>query len=119
MPKTVKASELKLRTSEIAKVRAMMAPLEAWEAISDPDIYLENRSGKYVRGLEMLLEKAIELNNLDMVRGLTLDLLRLTKLGRSKAEVSLMGGSKLRDEVNFRDMTPEQIKAVMNSVEEK
>ena len=95
--KLVKASELKIVESLKAKVASALAPLEAWETIAEPDIYLESRVGKYIYGLERLLDLAIEHNDFEAIRGLTLDLIRLTKLGRAKADINLSSVNKLRE----------------------
>ena len=119
MPKVVKASELKLAKSVSEHIGKLLIPLEAWEAVANPDIYLDNRAGKYVRGLEMLLESAIAADDIELTRMLTLDLIRLTKLGRSKADVNIMSGGKLRDEISFKEKSPEEIEAIIRQLREE
>lgn len=100
--KLVKASELKIVRDLHDKVASALAPLAAWETIAEPEAYLESRVGKYIYGLEQLLELSIEHNDFEATRGLTLDLLRLTKLGRAKADINLNSINKLRE---GQDMT--------------
>lgn len=116
--KLVKASELRVVSELRAKVSSALAPLAAWETIAEPEIYLESRVGKYIHGLESLLDIAIEHNDFEAVRGLTLDLLRLTKLGRAKADISLTGMNKLREGQDMSKIDTDALRAILGKKDE-
>lgn len=116
--KLIKASELKLVKSLTDKVSAALAPLEAWETIAEPDVYLESRVGKYVFGLERLLDLAIEHNDFEAVRGLTLDLIKMTKLGRAKADVNISTINKLRESEDLTKVPIEELRKILGKKDE-
>jgi hypothetical protein len=111
--KIVKASELKLVADLRSKVASALAPLAAWETIAEPEVYLESRVGKYVYGLERLLELAIEHNDFEAVRGLTLDLIKMTKLGRAKADINLNSINKLREGQDMTKVDTDALRAIL------
>ncbi len=115
----VKASELTLSAGVRAAVGRVLAPIEAWEAIESPDIYLESRTGVYIRGLELLLEKAVDEGDRAEVRGLLLDLLRMTKVGRAKADLTLAGLNKLRPESDLHGVDSDQLRELLGRVKKE
>jgi hypothetical protein len=87
--------------------------LEAYESPETPaETYLEARSGKYVRMLEGILDVAAQLGMFDLARVTLVDLLRMTKVGRAKADVNL--GGKLREEHPLTHLTDEELKNLVS-----
>lgn len=113
MPKRIKASEIVVTKALTTAISRQLAPMDAWETIDAPDVYLESKTGKYLRGLELVLEKAVELNDLSMVRTVLLDLLKMTKMGRPKADVNVSGLTKLRDETDLSKIDTEQLRQIL------
>lgn len=115
MPKLVKASEMDLIKAAQKAVKQFLVPFDQWEKLDNPEAYIDIQSGKYVKGLEMLLERAVEMNDMELSRALTLDLLRLSKLGRSKADINVIGGelSKLRQEETFSGVDTKDIRKML------
>lgn len=115
--KRLKASELALTATLREKVSSALAPIEAWATIETPEAYLEARVGKYIAGLEMLLERSLELSDIAMARGLIGDLIRLTKIGRAKADLNITGPSKLRDETDFTKIPTDKLRELLGRQE--
>lgn len=113
----VRASELALTTTLREKVSSALAPIEAWATIDTPEAYLESRVGKYIAGLEMLLERSLELSDIAMARGLIGDLIRLTKIGRAKADLNITGPSKLRDEIDLTKIPTDKLRELLGRQE--
>jgi len=111
--KRVKASEIVVTNKLRAVVSSALTPVEAWENIPTPDVYLESKVGKYLRGMEEVLNRAVEMNDLQMTRTLLLDLLKMTKFGRPKADVNIGGVSKLRDEEDFSKVSTDKLRALL------
>lgn len=114
--KLTKASQITWTPKDIEAVQKALVPFEALELIADPDVYLESSAGKYVAGLEMLLKRALESNDIEMSRMLLLDLVKMTKIGRSKADINVGALSKLRDEVDYSKLKTEDIEALLKQV---
>lgn len=100
--KITKASELRMVGQLKQAVSKALAPLSAWETIAEPEVYIEARLGKYITGLEMLLSRALENNDAEMARALTLDLVKMTRLGKTKIDLNAVGVNKLREEIDFK-----------------
>lgn len=108
--KIVKASELRMVGQLKAAVEKTLAPLAAWSEIAEPEAYIESRLGKYITGLEMLLETALRNNDLDASRALTLDLIKMTRLGKTKVDLTATSVNKLRDEFDFRSVNTDELR---------
>ena len=117
MRKRIKASEVILTAAEADGMRKViglaLAPIEAWKAVENAEAHLEGRIGLYVAGLEELLEKTVRMNDIQGARGLLNDLIRLTKIGRPKADINVAGISKLRDEADFSQMSTEMLRKAL------
>ena len=107
--KRVRASEIVLAERTRGAIERALAPIEAWREIQAPEAYLEARTGKYISGLEELLNAAWAEGDKEMCRQLLLDLLRMTKIGKAKAEVTLAGVNKLRPEQDLSSVNMESL----------
>jgi hypothetical protein len=94
-------------------VSKALAPLSAWETIAEPEVYIESRVGRYISGLEMLLEQALANNDMDASRALTLDLIKMSRLGRSKIDLTSTSVNKLRDEMDFRKVDTSKLTEIL------
>src|SRR5260221_13174136 len=110
--KLVKASEITVAAAVKAEIERLLVPFESWESVSNPESYIEDSLGKYIKGIEMMLSKALDLNDIPLSRALTLHLIKLSKMGRAKADVSI-GVSQLRDELNFSGVETEKLKELL------
>lgn len=119
MARRVKASEIVLAQEVRDAVSVALAPIEAWKAVENAEAHLEGRIGLYIAGLEELLEKTVRMNDIQGARGLLNDLIRLTKIGRPKADVSVSGISKLREETDFSQLSTEMLRKALGLEEEK
>jgi len=95
-----------------------LAPLKAWESIAEPEVYIESRLGRYISGLEMLLEVALKHADLDAARALTLDLIKMTRLGKTKVDLTATSVNKLRDEIDFRKVEIDELRRLTGRSEE-
>jgi len=86
-----------------------MVPIEAWREIEAPETYLEARTGKYISGLEELLKVGWDEGDKEFCLAVLLDLLRMTRLGKAKAEVTLSGVNKLRSEQDLSSIDTAQL----------
>lgn len=93
-----------------------IAPIDAHEDMESPELYVERRLGKYIHILEAMLNQSLLLGNFDRAQSLTNDLIRLTKMGRAKAEIAI-GPSKLRDETDFSKWDTDKIKELIKGAE--
>lgn len=100
-----------------AVIERAIQPLESWPTVADPEHYIESRLGKYIKILEGMLERSLMLGDIDRVEALTLDLIRLSKLGHAKADVQI-GVSKLREELNFGQLNTEAIREKLKEIQE-
>jgi hypothetical protein len=106
-----------IRQAEIrAIIEEAIKPLNDWEEIQDPERYIETRLGRYIHLLEGLLDRAAALGDMDRVHAIALDLIRLSKLGRSKAEINV-GVTKLREEKDFSKLGTDEIAKLLGEVE--
>jgi|ERR1700722_1806562 len=95
------------------EVVQLLNSLEAYESPETPaEVYLDGRAGKYVRMLEGILDVAAQLGMFDLARVTLVDLLRMTKVGRAKADLTL--GGKLREEHPLSHMTDEELKNLVS-----
>lgn len=99
-------------------IERAIAPLESWPTVDNPENYIESRLGKYIKLLEGMLDRALVLGHIDRAQSITNDLIRLSKLGRAKAEVNINGPSKLRDEINFRDLTDSEVEVKLKEIKD-
>ena len=80
-----------------------------------PDVpleqYLDTRAGQYITMMEEIANVAAKSGMWDMARATLVDLLRMTKIGRAKADISV--DSKLRDETPLKHLTEEQLNAIV------
>ena len=124
--KTVRANEIierpdsaAIRRAEIqAIIEEAIRPLNDWEAVQEPEKYIETQLGRYISMLEGLLNRAASLGDADRCHQIVLDLIRLSKLGRSKAEIEI-GVNKLRPELDFSGLSTEEILKQLGAVEGK
>ena len=88
----------------------LLNSLDAYEAPELPvEQYLDNRAGRYAKMLEAIVDVAAQLGMFDLARVTLVDLLRMTKVGRAKADLTL--GTKLREEMDFKHKTQEELEA--------
>lgn len=97
-PGLMKASSLELVEEIRDEYSRQLVAFENWANIDQPDLYVEKQTGKYVYGLEHLLETAVKENDIDRARAILNDLIRLSKMGRAKADIEIKGPNKLRPE---------------------
>ena len=125
MPNFKKGSEIVEKSAKKwiiteAQINAIIdeaiAPIDAHEDMDSPELYVEKRLGKYIHILEAMLDRALLMGRHDQAQALVNDLIRLTKMGRAKAEVNL-GVSKLRDETDFSKWETDQIKNLLKGAE--
>ena len=93
-----------------APVLPTLDPIALWPNISKPESYLEERAGKYIALLEGLLDRALETRDVDAARVLALDLLKMTPIGRNKAEINI--NKNLRDEISLDHLDPEMLENI-------
>jgi hypothetical protein len=111
--KIVKASEIQLAQSTKDLISKMIAPIEAWNEIEQPAAYLESRTGRYIQMLEAVANKFAEEGDLHGLKGCLNDLLRYTKLGLARAEITMTGAfNKLRNET---DLSKVDIEALLKA----
>lgn len=119
MARRVKASEIAIAEDVRTAVSYALAPIEAWKAVENAEAHLEGRIGLYIAGLEELLEKTVRMNDIQGARGLLNDLIRLTKIGRPKADINVGGLSKLREETDFSQLSTEMLRKALGLSEDK
>jgi|SRR5579885_595981 hypothetical protein len=103
------------RAEELIKKTVLrLAALDEYANPTDPtDVYLDNRSGRYVKMLEDLVDLAAEHGLLELVQSTLFGLLRMTKAGRSRADVNVSGVTKLREEFDFSNLDDESLKKAL------
>ena len=100
--------QLPTKDQQRAFARDILSVYKKLDEYEDPpeptESYLERRSGRYVRVIEDTIDKALALGMIELASSLSLALVRLTKVGRAKAEVSLAGVPRLRDEADLSEV---------------
>lgn len=73
--------------------------------------YLDARAGKYAVMLEEIVNVAAQLGLFDLARATLVDLLRMTKAGRAKVDLTTSG--KLRDETSLKHLTDDVLRDIV------
>jgi hypothetical protein len=109
-----KSARVSRRGKAVAgEIVSLLQKLDAYEAPELPvEVYLDNRAGQYTRMLEAIVDVASELGMFDLARVTLVDLLRMTKVGRAKADLTV--GGKLRDEHPLTHLSDEELKNLVS-----
>lgn len=109
-----KPRRLSKKSREVAgDIVQLLSALDTYESPETPaEVYLDGRAGKYVRMLEGVLDVAAQLGMFDLARVTLVDLLRMTKVGRAKADLTL--GGKLREEHPLNHLSDEELKSLVS-----
>lgn len=114
----VEQTEKPFRPSRRSKAAAgeivqLLQKLDAYENPATPvEVYLDSNAGKYARMLEAIVDVAAQCGMFDLARVTLVDLLRMTKVGRAKADINL--GGKLREEHPLTHLSDEELKNLVS-----
>ena len=109
-----KPARLPSRARRMAgEVVAVLRKLDEYDSPETPvEQYLETRSGKYAIMLEGIVDAAATAGMWDLARVALVDLLRMTKIGRAKADLNI--GAKLRDEIPLKHLSDEELHGLVD-----
>ena len=95
------------------EIVAVLRKLDEYDTPATPvEQYLESRSGQYAVMLEGIVNAAAEAGMWDLARVALVDLLRMTKIGRAKADLNI--GAKLRDEIPLKHLSDEELHGLVD-----
>ena len=63
--------------------------LGEWPVISDPVAHIESQSGQYLAMYEGVMDYCMQSGEIELGRAMLLDLLKMTKVGRTKADLAV------------------------------
>lgn len=64
-----------------------IAPLDTWDTIADPKGHVAAMAGKYLAMYEGVMNYCMQTGDIALGRAMLLDLMRLTEVGRQKADL--------------------------------
>lgn len=95
------------------EIVAILRALDQYDTPATPvEQYLDTRSGKYAVMLEAIVDAAASAGMWDLARATLVDLLRMTKVGKSKADVNII--NKLRDEIPLKHLSDEELHGLVD-----
>ena len=75
-------------TALVQEVSPGVIPLLGeWPVIADPVAHIESQSGQYLAMYEGVLDYCMQSGHIELGRAMLLDLLKMTKVGRTKADL--------------------------------
>jgi len=97
----------------MASGRYMPIPIDSIVPIDeDPKSYLEGRVAFYIALLEELIRRGADRGDIYFMKECVDALLKMTTIGRAKVDMEVSGGlSKLRDEIDFSNMSKDDLEA--------
>lgn len=81
-------------------------PMSEWNAVQDPTAYAELRSGLWVAMYEGIADRLCQAGQLEAGGQVLLNLIKMTKVGRPKADINL---GKTMAEVDLSHLSEEEL----------
>jgi hypothetical protein len=90
-----------------------IAPLDLWPALTNPKEHVAAQAGRYLAMYEGVMNYCMQIGDVALGRAMLLDLLRLTEVGRQKAELTMAAG-----EVDLSHLKEEDLLQLVNKSSE-